>query len=507
MKTFKHNKRNTRTRGSVTIYLSISFTLLLSLIVYTIESCHLDAMVARSEAVTYISLDSLFGQYCLPLFEKFGLFCLNEQGLDLKSELTKYAEENCKPPAFLLTNSHSFLRLNTENVDITKVEYITDTDGELFSEQICDYISYLKMSDLAKALMDDASTEYPDAFKDDENGNLDLSLDNIDTGGLIAYANKIESSNSENSNADNEVSREQSDTSNIDAETFEDSISDSIGHIIKNGLLSFIVNDPSKVSSNSVDKATLPSVTCQLSQDGVNASYGYYKDHADATFKKACVCEYVENTFGSYTNPDINSKLNYSMEYVIYGSDSDDVNFINCCLQLIALRTGLNLVHILTDKNKCNALEQIASITESLPIVRTIAKYTIMTIWATAEAILDIRDLVSGKSVPLIKTSDQWNLSLEGLKDFSKTTTSKNAGTTGLSYERYLQMLMLLQNNISVYYRTMDLIQMDICANYNEDFRLSKCVTSIEASIEYRIPFILLPRSENYTSNGYFSYR
>ena len=195
------------------------------------------------------------------------------------------------------------------------------------------------------------------------------------------------------------------------------------------------------------------------------------------------------------------------MEYVIYGGDSDDVNFINCCLQLIALRTGLNLVHILTDKNKCNALEQIASIAESLPIVRTIAKYTIMAIWATAEAILDIRDLVSGKSVPLIKTSDQWNLSLEGLKDFSKTTTSKNAGTTGLSYERYLQMLMLLQNNISVYYRTMDLIQMDICANYNEDFRLSKCVTSIEASIEYRIPFILLPRSENYTSNGYFSYR
>ena len=82
--------------GSITIFLSISLSIIISLIFYTLESCHIDSLVARSEGITYLSLDSLFGQYCLPLFEDYGLFCLNEQGMNLENEIKKYASELIK---------------------------------------------------------------------------------------------------------------------------------------------------------------------------------------------------------------------------------------------------------------------------------------------------------------------------------------------------------------------------------------------------------------------------
>lgn len=490
-----HSKRFA---ASVTLYLSVTFTLILSLVIYTVESCHIDALTAHAEGISYISLDSLFSNYCLPLFEKYGLFCLNEQGLNLTEELERYAGMNCATPMTLLSDNKSFLGINGADADITKITYITDNDGEIFAEQICDYVKYMELSSIADSLISYATTDYPEVYKNDENGTPVVSFDSIDTSSFGKYISETSDNTGETS----------VDLSDINPETFEKSITERIGHIIKNGLMSFIVEDPETVSSLSVDKTVLPSVTCELSDDGINASYGYYKDIGDATYKKACFCEYINHTFNCYTDSDTDSALQYQMEYVIYGSPDDDVNLINCALQLIALRTGLNLIHLFTDKDKFNAAMKIAELAQSIPVPGSvyIAQMAILTVWATAEAVIDVRDLLSGKSVVLFKSRDNWNLSLQGLKNFSKNTPSSNSGDKGLSYRRYLEMLLAVQNNISVYYRTMDLIQMDICKDYSEDFRISRCVSGINASITYRIPFLILPKSGSYTSKIQFNY-
>ena len=131
-------KTNKKSNGSITIFLSLSLSIIASLLFYTLESCHLDALIARSEGITYLSLDSLFGQYCLPLFEDYGLFCLNEQGLDLENEIKKYADYNSRTPSSILKNNSSFLNLTVDNVDITSIKYLTDDDGDPFVSQICD---------------------------------------------------------------------------------------------------------------------------------------------------------------------------------------------------------------------------------------------------------------------------------------------------------------------------------------------------------------------------------
>ena len=486
--------------GAITIFLSLSLSLIVSLIFYTLESCHLDALVARSEGITYLSLDSLFGQYCLPLFEDYGLFCLNEQGIDLENEIKKYADQNTRTPSSILSSNSSFLNLSVDNVDITSVKYITDNDGEAFVSQICDYVKYMEIATYAQSLCDSSNISTPEMFVTSEDGTLNMDFNSID----------LEKANSVKSYDNNSDSNSETITSDIIvSEDFKDNISTYIGHIIKNGLLSFLVDDPKNVSTQSTKKDILPSVTCQLSEEGIAASYGYYKDLSKTTLEKAYFCEYIYNTFGCYTSPAQNTYLKYPIEYIINGSDSDDTNFTSCCSHIINLRLGFNMIYLLCDEEKYADAKKAAELANVLPIpgARYIARITILTVWAAAEALLDTRDLLSGKNVPLIKSDENWTLELTDLTSFSKNTTSKNKGDDGLSYKRYLELLLATQNNISLYYRTMDLIQMDICYQYSEDFRISKCVYSLDVTIQYSFPYLFLSKKTKYKSTGHQRYK
>lgn len=495
-------------KGSITIFLSISLSIIICLIFYTLESCHLDSLIARSEGITYLSLDSLFGQYCLPLFEEYGLFCLNEQGINLENEIKKYADNNCRTPASILHNSSSFLNLTVKDVDIKKVSYITDDDAKEFVEQVCDYVKYMELNSFANTLRDNCNSDRPEVFTTNEEGTLEIDFNSIDinkANTLKQYDSNYNNSSSEESpNKDNSTS----DSKDLSAD-FKDNASSYIEHIIKNGLLSFLVDDPETVSSLTTDKAVLPSVTCQLTEEGVAASFGYTKDTTKTSMEKAYFCEYIYNTFGCFLEPEKESYLNYPIEYIINGSNEDDTNFINCCSHIINLRLACNLVHLFSDKEKYNDAKKAAEVANLLPIpgAEYLTRITILTIWATAEALLDTRDLLSNKKVPLIKSNDSWTLELSDLTTFSKSTVSKNDGKSGLTYKRYLELLLATENNISLYYRTLDVIQMNICSKYNDDFRISKCVYSIDTEISYSLPYLFSHKKIIYKSTGHHRYR
>ena len=493
-------KTNKKLNASITIFLSLSLSIIVSLLFYTLESCHLDALIARSEGITYLSLDSLFGQYCLPLFEDYGLFCLNEQGLDLENEIKKYADYNSRTPSSILKNNSSFLNLTVDNVDITSIKYLTDDDGDPFVSQICDYVKYMELATYAQTLCDNSKISTPEVFTTTEAGSLNMDFNSIDL-------EKANSMKAYDKNSDSVNDTIVSDI--VVSEDFKDNASTCIGHIIKNGLLSFLVDNPKDVSTQTIKKDILPSVTCQLTEDGVAESYDYYKDLSETTIEKAYFCEYIYNTFGCYTSPAEDTYLKYPIEYIINGSDSDDTNLINCCSHIINLRLGCNLVYLFLDEEKYADAKKAAELVNVLPIpgARYIARITILTVWAAAEALLDTRDLLSGKNVPLFKSDENWTLELTDLTTFSKNTVSKNKGEDGLSYKRYLELLLATQNNISLYYRTMDLIQMAICYQYNEDFRLSKCVYSLDVTIQYSLPYLLLSKKTKYKSKGHQRYK
>ena len=67
--------------------------------------------------------------------------------------------------------------------------------------------------------------------------------------------------------------------------------------------------------------------------------------------------------------------------------------------------------------------------------------------------------------------------------------SSKETGgdKEGFKYEIYLGFLILLTDRDNVVYRTMDLIQMNICKNYNQEFRMNKGLMSFKSKVSYEV--------------------
>lgn len=482
--------------ASVTLYLSICLSLILSLVCYTIESCRLDGQICRAEGISYISTDSVMSHYCLPLFSEYGIFALNDQGIDIPNYITKYADKNCETPKGLLWTQGSFLDIDIGQTDIKNYTYLTDKDGEIFANQISDYIMLLELDAAIDKLLSLTESDTLEIFSQTKDGTPDINFDNIDSSVLEQYI-------------DDDVKRTgetNEDLSKINKTTFLPTITSNITHHLKNTLLATLISDPTSISDATIDKIILPSVTCQLSQEGQEALQGYHKDIMAVNYEKAGFCEYIHHTFENYTTSSKDGPLKYEMEYIIAGQESDDANLLNTACQLIAFRTGLNLIHLLSDNDKFNAAWVIASSASSIPGVPYVLQGIILTVWACAESIIDVRDLLSGMNVPLIKSSDQWNLSIEGLLNFSKNSQSKNKDTDGLSYNRYLEMLLATQNPISLRYRTMDLIQMNLCHKYNHEFRMSRCVTGIQGTISYQFPALFSKKKYTYKSSFSLNY-
>lgn len=113
----------------------------------------------------------------------------------------------------------------------------------------------------------------------------------------------------------------------------------------------------------------------------------------------------------------------YEMEYLLFGHAGDRENLSSAASRLLAVREGLNLIHILSDPQKRGEAEALAAAiaggTGLLPLVGVI-KFFIMGVWALGEAVLDVRALFDGEKVPFLKTQDSWRLDLDGLVEMGK---------------------------------------------------------------------------------------
>lgn len=474
----------TTLKGNITIVLALSFMLILSLLFTILESARLVSVKTHYTDISMLSLDSLFGNYCKDLFDEYGIFAINPHDVNIEDYLTEYANTNAtsRPSSILGLMSDSGYNLLTgqlSNLEIVSKTYITDKDGLIFSNQIKEYMKYKELGYLFDSFtnsFNETSENVYDFIDETNNQSLDYSL--LDK----PYT---------------EDRRECLTMSKEDSKEYSDSLKESVSHALKENLIYLIVEDPSTVSTTRIDKLTLPSVTVALSEEASAINEGYIKEYNYVSLERVYFEEYVSSKFGCYTKPHDNSLLSYELEYIINGQDNDDGNLLSTAVKLISMRASFNIVHILSDNAKRTAVRNLAEITAGaasgiVPFSVQIAEMIIASSWATAEGIIDIRDLLAGKKVPLLKDSSTWTLSLDGITSLSAHTQSSNSGETGFSYEYYLKLLILAQSELALRFRTMDLIQLNICLNYNDTFRLSNCICRIDTIFSYQAKNIFL---------------
>ncbi len=199
-------------------------------------------------------------------------------------------------------------------------------------------------------------------------------------------------------------------------------------------------------------------------------------------------------------------ELEYLTEYILCGNNSDKSNLNEIILKISVIREGANLMHLIMDRDKRNQAYSLASnlvgYTGNGAVVK-IAQYLIMAVWAYGESICDLKTLLDGGTVPIVKTSESWQLSLDKLliMDFSgkdekagsgvsnsKETGQANGGLLEgkASYEDYLRMLLLIQNPIEKRYRVMDIIELRMIATGETQFRMRDYIwmATIEVAVK-----------------------
>lgn len=216
---------------------------------------------------------------------------------------------------------------------------------------------------------------------------------------------------------------------------------------------------------------------------------------------KSCV-DYTANDSDSEDKENAKEKqewceLRYLTEYILCGKDSDKSNLNEVILKISVIREGANLVHLIMDGEKRKQAYSLASslvgYTGNAAVVK-IAQYLIMAVWAYGESICDLRALLEGETVPVVKTKESWQLSLDKLlvMDFSgkhEKNAGANTGNNGdggrggggllegqASYEDYLRMLLLVQNPVEKRYRVMDIIELRMIAMGETQFRMKNYI-------------------------------
>ena len=247
-----------------------------------------------------------------------------------------------------------------------------------------------------------------------------------------------------------------------------------VKELISDGIFSLVIPENREVSNKSINRLSLPS----------NAITGGYSGRNLA--QRLLVNEYMGTYFADFTD-DIDTPLSYELEYILNGDTSDRINLENAILKILAIREGLNYMHIISDASKMQSAQELATVISGvlcLPQITLLIKFLIIAVWALVESAIDLRCLLSGGKVPLIKSRDDWSADLDSIFDIlnNNSLREKEASSRGINYEGYLKMLLYIEEPVKRNFRMMDIMQLDIAESQN-DFLINDMVYGIEADI------------------------
>ena len=247
-----------------------------------------------------------------------------------------------------------------------------------------------------------------------------------------------------------------------------------VKELISDGIFSLVIPENREVSNKSINRLSLPS----------NAITGGYSGRNLA--QRLLVNEYMGTYFADFTD-DIDTPLSYELEYILNGDTSDRINLENAILKILAIREGLNYMHIISDASKMQSAQELATVISGvlcLPQITLLIKFLIIAVWALVESAIDLRCLLSGGKVPLIKSRDDWSADLDSIFDIlnNNSLREKEESSRGINYEGYLKMLLYIEEPVKRNFRMMDIMQLDISRSQN-DFLINDMVYGIEADI------------------------
>ena len=180
--------------------------------------------------------------------------------------------------------------------------------------------------------------------------------------------------------------------------------------------------------------------------------------------------------------------LRYQLEYVIGGKNTDQENLKAVVYRLLAAREAANMMYLLQDPTRQAEIHEMALVicaAIGFPALEGIVSLALQAAWAFGESLLDVRQLLTGGKVPLVKTGDTWMVSLHQLAKITELLKNSRAvEQKGMTYQEYLGILLMTGKSEVQTERTMDIVEAVIRGmSGKENFRLDQGVIYLEVDM------------------------
>ena len=269
-----------------------------------------------------------------------------------------------------------------------------------------------------------------------------------------------------------------------EAEPCKDNPIETVKKLQKKGVLGLVMPAQREMSSKRVKKAKLVSGRSLQTGIGLEVAAGLHKEAEQLLYTG-----YLGNHLSSFTEPDETAELSWQLEYVFAGKTTDKENLKKTVDALLLLREGANLVYLKSDSKKMSQVHAMAaSIAAALavPVSEGVISTVLCVCWAYGESLMDIRTLLAGGNVPVLKDNESWQLELSSLSSVEKQK-AEDAGK-GLDYTGYLQILLGMKTGSKQILRGMDMVELGMRGKAGcTGFRFDHCIEAARIEIQAQV--------------------
>ena len=466
---------NAKPGGYMTVYLALTVTVIIALCLALIEGCRYRGISLETECVMDIGMDSILAEYHRELQKQYNLFAIdcsygseNASTEQTERHLLDYMNRNFSLEDVFLEKLlyRDFFAILAEEAEITKAAFLTDEEGEVFrriaANAMEDTVGIGLMQQLTDWLqtIESRGLEHQDIAG--EKQRIDEEI--LEYDGKKTAAGKI--LHIENPTAALEEKR-------------------------NSGLLKLVMEEE-EISSRRIEPETLWEARAERGEINHGNLSLEEPEKWEKFEEKIFFHEYLLRYLGRYGQEKKDGPLWYQTEYVIMGKDNDMENLKGVINRIFIIREAANTLYLTESEEKyaiAEALGEVLAAAMMVPEIAGLLTATLILGWAFAESVYDVKVILAGGKIPLLKNDTTWHYGLSAalLGELSGMSAEELETVQGMAYEDYLRVFLLLCEEKNVSYRAMSMVEQDIRNTPgNRDFRLDACLVEIKMNVKVK---------------------
>lgn len=481
--------------AQLTVMAAMVLMVVISLITTCIKSSLQSGYYTVVKQSCRLSEESVFASYNNQLLKDFNIFALNKSDI-LNNKLCSYINENIS--SYSSDISLSDCAFNT-------FSYMTDNEGYGVEEQIVKAMEYGMYSGVfdkeSKYIrcgenISEAQAYSEQFMEDNENLKKDLAdmLEQSDDGDM-QYEDR---------------QKEQINTSLNAVWQLYEYLKSGICETVTEGRISNKYIEIQELADEYIKSRDISFINKDEIKRSIEASR-----NEDTLKKNVLSTEYVAKHFICYTDtsPGDNDRagssalLDYEMEYIIGGEHNDRKNVYKVINQLAVIREGVNLSYLISSQDKMSEAYMLAAALVGVTgcdLAVRLVQYIIVSIWAYAESIVELRKLLAGETIALIKNRDNWILQLSSLVDeklnlqslinnitsyeaVNNNKVEENGRDNSIGYKEYLKLLIMFMNKSDRNYRIAALMELRMIMYGHSGFRMKNYIYAAFGAAHFKM--------------------